>query len=139
MLEKIDGLPGCLFVTAPDVVGDAQATDDLWEVWSHVIHMTSLPAAYVAQDGCTKIPDNADVLFIGGTTEFKMSDSAAELVRDFDGWTHMGRVNSWRRLEYAMSLGIDSVDGTSFSMFTDRWLPKFSEMASSPSQGGLFE
>ena len=30
MLDRISGLPGCLFVVAPDVVGDWRATAELW-------------------------------------------------------------------------------------------------------------
>ena len=143
MLERIAGLSGCLFVTAPDVVGDNVATDQLWKIWSHVIHQTGLPAAYVAQDGARfdRVPwTGIDALFVGGTTDWKMGDDARWIVdeaKQRELWVHMGRVNSWQRLKYAMSIGVDSIDGTSLSRFTDRWLPIFSEMASAPRQGRL--
>jgi hypothetical protein len=140
MLDTIQGLPGCLFVTAPDVVGDAAATDRLYPKWADQIAARCLPVGYVAQDGCKNFPMTAAALFIGGTTEFKLSVEAANLARDAKWrgkWVHMGRVNTWRRLEYAKSIGVDSVDGTSLSMYTDTWLPRFSEMASAPTQGAL--
>ncbi len=36
---------------------------------------------------------------------------------------HMGRVNSARRLRYAHSLGVDSVDGSSWARWRDALLP----------------
>lgn len=35
----------------------------------------------------------------------------------------MGRVNSRRRWDYAREIGCDSVDGSSYSKWRDRWLP----------------
>ena len=49
----------------------------------------------------------------------------------------MGRVNSHQRLRYARAIGCDSVDGTSFSWFRDRWLGAFLEHAAQPPQGML--
>ena len=37
-------------------------------------------------------------------------------------WVHMGRVNSLRRLAYAASIGCDSVDGTQWVRFRDKYL-----------------
>src|SRR5262245_4586937 len=34
MLDKLEGQPGCRWVTVPDVVGDAQATLDLFDTWA---------------------------------------------------------------------------------------------------------
>jgi hypothetical protein len=51
----------------------------------------------------------------GGLAEWKVSPAAAACVQEarrYGKWTHMGRVNSWRRLELAASWGLDSVDGT---------------------------
>lgn len=74
-------------------------------------------AAFVAQDGIgdTVIPLSAfDVLFIGGSTEFKLSNRARRLTikaHNRGKWVHMDRVTSKRRFD-ALSWGVDSVDGT---------------------------
>jgi hypothetical protein len=140
MLDAIWGLPGCLFVTAPDVVGDADRTLELFEDWWDELNATLLPLAFVAQDGLT--PDRVpwaqlDSLFIGGTDTFKMGETARELVRQARvrrKWTHMGRVNGHQRMRYAKALGCDSVDGTSFSWFRDTYLPEYLAHAQSPPQ-----
>lgn len=140
MLDKLEGVPGCLFVTCPDVVGDADATFTLYLKWSRQILGRKLPLGYVAQDGATidTLPWNGiSALFVGGSTEFKLSDDARLLVKEAQQrglWVHMGRVNTWRRIEYANAIGCDSVDGTSLSMFTDTYLARFSEFADAPRQ-----
>jgi hypothetical protein len=121
MLDAIAGIPGCLFVTAPDVVGDHDATlKRFWE-WAPEIRLRGLPIAFVAQDGVTpeQIPD-CDAVFIGGTDAFKLSPTAALVAseaRRRGAWLHMGRVNSHRRMRYAHQLGCDSIDGTCWA----RW------------------
>lgn len=130
MLDRLKGLPGCLFVACPDVVGDWQSTAWLWASHSSGIIRRGLPAALVAQDGLTAdfVPWwQIDALFIGGTTEWKMGEEAAELVDEAKArgkWVHMGRVNGFRRLQYAASIGCDSVDGSSWARWRDTWLPQ---------------
>lgn len=108
----------CLFATAPDVVGDAVATLERSAHWLDIIRELGLPAALVAQDGLEdlEIPwDTFDVLFLGGSTEWKLSEAARELTREAKRrgkWVHMGRVNSWKRIAIAREFGVDSVDGT---------------------------
>jgi hypothetical protein len=98
MLTAIHGLPGGLFVTVPDVVGDAQATLDLFDVWAERVRGTGLPVALVAQNGLTifNAPwDRFDALFIGGTTEWKLSVDAhylATYAKRTGKFLHMGRV-----------------------------------------------
>lgn len=143
MLDALEGTPGCLFVVAPDVVGDAEATFTLYLKWAGEILGRNLPLGFVGQDGATvaDVPWNGiSALFVGGSTEWKLGDAAAVLVKeakDRGKWVHMGRVNSWRRLEYAKSLGVDSVDGTQLSWFTDTFLEQWSEYAKAPAQLGL--
>ena len=108
----------CLFAVAPDVVGDAAATLARSPRYLRVIRQLGLPAAFVAQDGLENhtVPwGSSDALFIGGSTEWKLSDHAANLAAEASRrglWVHMGRVNSWRRLEIAQRFGCDSADGT---------------------------
>lgn len=108
----------CMFVTAPDVVGDAWRTLSRSVPFLPRIRQLGYPAAFVSQDGIedTEIPwDAFDALFIGGSDDHKLGPVAVELVnvaRSHGKWVHMGRVNSRKRFEYARDLGCDSVDGT---------------------------
>ncbi len=131
LLDRVRPLPGRLFTVAPDVVADSEATLALWRHWQPIIDP---PVAFVAQDGCTDIPDDADALFVGGTTEWKLSPAARALVNGFDGWTQRGRVNSVRRLKVAMSWGADSVDGSGMARFPDAMLPRMIRTADAPTQ-----
>jgi len=127
MLERLRSYPGCRFVAVPDVVGDAAATDALWWEWSGEV-AKHLPAAYVSQDGATVIPRYASALFIGGTTEWKLSDASRSLVQEAHRrhlWIHMGRVNSHQRLRTAQSWGCHSIDGSSLTWWTDTYLDAF--------------
>ena len=129
MLQRLRGAPGCLFATAPDVVGDARATLDLFAVWAGVIRWYGFPVALVAQDGLERevVPwHQIDALFIGGSTAWKLGAAAAALITEAKGrgkWVHLGRCNTRRRMVYAGSLGVDSIDGTAFSRFGDTHLP----------------
>lgn len=106
----------CLFVTVPDVVADANATERRWLEYAPAMRAVGLPMAYVAQDGMESLPCVAyDSLFIGGSTEWKLGPTARRLITEAkaDGkWIHMGRVNSIIRMWYAFKIGVDSVDGT---------------------------
>lgn len=128
MLERIKGHRP-LFVTAPDVVGDAPATLDMFGQWEPIIHAYGLPVAYVLQDGQEQLDmpwSRIDALFIGGSTEYKLGDKVRWLIREAKWrgkWVHMGRVNSNQRLSYARDIGCDSADGTGYSRFPDANLP----------------
>lgn len=105
----------CLFIVTPDVVADSKETEKKWVQYSPLIKDMGYKAGFVAQDGCLSIPDDADALFIGGSTHFKLSTAAMNLVHcsiQKGLWIHMGRVNSKRRFHYAESIGCHSVDGT---------------------------
>lgn len=130
MLAAIWGLKGCRFVTAPDVVGDWRQTRARFEEWYDELNACLQPIAYVAQDGqpINDVPwQRIDALFIGGTTAYKLSGEAERLGRHAKTsaglWLHMGRVNSRKRFDYARAIGCDSVDGTSYSRWRNRWLP----------------
>lgn len=130
-LEKHAGhAAACLFATAPDVVGDHAATLERSRPVLPLIRERGYPAAFVAQDGATVdgVPwGEFDVLFIGGTTEFKLGAVARELAHhaaDRGMPVHMGRVNSHRRFRYAASLGCMSADGTFLAFGADATLPR---------------
>jgi hypothetical protein len=107
----------CLFVTAPDVVGDWATTLALASGALGPIRALGYKAALVAQDGLTpdRVPwDDLDAVFTGGSTKWKLSEDACAIVmeaRRRGKWCHMGRVNSQRRYDLARVAGYHSVDG----------------------------
>lgn len=111
----------CLFVAAPDVVGNARRTLEAFRHWSS--ELDRWPIALVAQDGI----DDLDIpwpqlaaIFIGGSTEFKLSQSAADVIRaaQLTGkHTHVGRINTVERWHAFESLGVDTCDGSGVSRF----------------------
>jgi len=120
----------CAFATAPDVVGDAAATLERSLSWLPKIRALGYPAAFVAQDGLEHHPipwDQLDVLFIGGTTQWKLGAAVRRIVGEAKRrgkHVHMGRVNSLRRHRYAQAIGCDSVDGTYLTFGPDVNAPK---------------
>lgn len=127
------------FAVAPDVPFDAAVTLAESTPWLEKIRALGIPAAYAAQNGSENglIPwddlfvasklDRSDVLFLGGSTEWKLGPAARSLTaeaRTRGLRVHMGRVNSLRRLRYARSIGCHSADGTYLAFGPDVNLPK---------------
>lgn len=129
LAERAEFAPRCRFVVAPDVVADAAATLALSAPMLPRIRALGFPVALVAQDGLEDlvVPWGAfDCLFIGGSTEWKLGPTARALTAEAKRrgvWVHMGRVNSRQRLQYAMAIGCDSVDGTYLAFGPHRNLP----------------
>lgn len=111
----------CLFVAAPDVVGDASATLVSFHRMAHRIRAKGWPVALVLQDGMENLSipwDKLDWVFVGGSTEWKLGPGAQRLVAEAKArgkMAHMGRVNSLRRLRYATMIGCDTADGTALA------------------------
>ena len=130
-----------LWITVPDVVGDAKRTNELWEIWKPLLDVPfqceKLPLAYVGQDGSEDliIPwDEFECLFIGGTTEWKLSRSVLSIINEakVNGKiVHMGRVNSEKRLRHAYMSGCDSVDGSGYSKYSKNELYNATEYVNS--------
>ena len=118
MLAWAESLPKSgLFLTVPDVLADSLNTLREWHRYSTDFRRIGLPLAFVAQDGCgADIPwAEFEVLFLGGSTAWKESSAArkiAEQAISLNKHVHMGRVNSFRRLQIAKQWGCSSVDGT---------------------------
>lgn len=135
----------CWFATAPDVVGDAAATLARSAPFLPLIREMGYPAALVAQDGLEDLAvpwDEFDVLFIGGTTEWKLGPAAAGLIReakDRGKRVHMGRVNSARRYRLALERGCDSVDGTFLTYGPSVLLPELLGWLRMVDQPALFD
>lgn len=109
-----------LFVTLPDIVGDAQRTAELFEhFWART---QELPRALVLQDGIerVKIPwDQITTVFVGGSDHFKFSKealNAARTAKMLGKWVHVGRVNTAKRVENWTRLA-DSIDGSGISRY----------------------
>jgi len=112
----------CIFVCAPDIVGSAVRTLELFDHWKD--RLTDWPIALVIQDGQQdhRIPwAEVDAVFIGGSTEFKLSQHVHQIVKTaklFGKWVHAGRVNTPGRYEYFEKMGVDSIDGTGLSRYS---------------------
>jgi hypothetical protein len=125
MLAKNAGIPGCMWVSCPDVVADAPATLARFVEWYPVLAGYGYKIAFVAQDGLMSedTPWNLiDCLFIGGSTGFKLGYEARQLAREAKErglLVHVGRVNSRQRIIYSKAIGADSIDGRTFSSFGD--------------------
>jgi hypothetical protein len=103
-----------LWVAVPDKVGDSRETLRLWDKYVEFAWCFGWPLAFVAQDGHMPgdIPTEAEVIFIGGTTEWKRC-MAGVFCKAFSR-VHVGRVNTYRWLRYFCDLGAESCDGTGF-------------------------
>ena len=117
-----------MWAVVPDVVEDHDATLERWGEWAPVVRDLGHRPAFVLQNGCTpsSVPADADVVFIGGDTDWKLGKTARSIVDELRSrcWVHMGRVNSLQRLRYADAIGCDSVDGTYLAFGPDQNLPR---------------
>ncbi len=75
MLDRLHAegkLGGCLFITCPDVVGDATATRALFDIWEPQVRIYRKPVAFVLQNGQDRgtVPwDRCGAVFVGGVPE----------------------------------------------------------------------
>lgn len=128
--RNADKAKTCLFATAPDVVGDHEATLKRSLPWLPAIRELGYPAAFVVQNGATvdNVPfDSCDVVFLGGDDAFKLGPIAADIAlvaRRKGKRVHMGRVNSYKRLRHAAAIGCDTADGTFLAFGPDVNTPR---------------
>ncbi len=131
----------CLFVAAPDVVGDAQSTLELFPPMAARLRAAGWPVALVGQDGMENlnVPWHlTDWLFIGGSTGWKLGAGAAALIRQAQAAgkrVHVGRVNSARRFGLFAGLDCDTADGTFLAFGPDKNLPAVRAWSTAPVQG----
>lgn len=113
----------CRWVAVPDVVGDARRTLEVFRYWRNRPELAGWPLAYVCQDGQENLPipwAHIDAIFIGGSTDWKMSQSAAACVKAAKAmgkWVHVGRINTAGRYEHFRDMGADSCDGTGLARY----------------------
>lgn len=133
----------CAFVVAPDVPFDAAGTLARSRPMLGQIREAGFPVAFAVQDGAEEpgmVPwGEFDVLFLAGSTEWKLGPHARRLTAEAKRrglWVHMGRVNSAQRLRYAADIGCDSADGTYLAFGPDinlgRLLGWLDDMAARP-------
>lgn len=114
----------CLFVTAPDVVGSARRTLELFRHYAPMLKDKGWKVALVTQDGQESLPipwHAISAVFVGGSTNWKLSDNAAHCIKAgkaMGKWVHVGRVNDPARFEHFKKLGADSIDGTGISRYS---------------------
>jgi hypothetical protein len=112
----------CLFVTAPDIVGSARRTLEVLERWKD--KLKGWPIALACQDGQESLPlpwDDIAAVFIGGSTNFKCGEGAAQIIRAaklLGKHVHVGRVNGPDRWDHFEKLGADTADGTGLARYT---------------------
>lgn len=131
-LKRDEGVPGCLFSAAPDVVGEARATLRLFAKWGDFIRRHGYPVALVIQNWLTvdQVPwGDVDAIFVGGDDRYKFSPDADAIVAEANRrglWTHNGRINSAKRWTYALHQGVKSVDGSGLAVQRRRILEALS-------------
>jgi hypothetical protein len=112
----------CIFVTAPDIVGSARRTLEIFERWKPKLN--GWKVALACQDGQEHLPipwDDLDAVFIGGSTAWKCSPHAEHIMRAakaLEKWVHVGRVNDPERFKLFEKIGADSCDGTGIARYT---------------------
>lgn len=115
---KLSGMKP-LWTLVPDVVADRDATLRNWERYAPVASLYGWPLAFAVQNGMTPadIPQEAAVIFIGGTTEWKWQ--TLPMWVKTGKRVHVGRVNEVERLLICERLGVESVDGTGWMRGTE--------------------
>lgn len=128
-----------MFVTVPDVPGDHDATADEWERWHPQLRerMPLMPLAFVAQDGCQAIPDEADWVFVGGSTAWKWGSENIERWASCGKPCHVGRVNGSRGLWRCHAAGVRSCDGTGWFRGDESQLQELRDYLAESSAGLL--
>ncbi len=112
----------CLFVAVPDIVGSAQRTIELFDLFAP--DLDGWPLALVCQDGQESLPipwSQIAAVFIGGSTNWKLSVHVEQIIKTaklFGKWVHAGRVNTPERWKWFEEQGVDSADGSGLARYT---------------------
>lgn len=100
-----------IWCLVPDVVADRDATLRSWKRYNGIVAQYGWQRAFAVQDGMEPqdVPASADVVFVGGTTDWKWS-RVGMWAKHFPR-VHVGRVRQTKLL-LCETLGVESVDGT---------------------------
>ena len=119
----------CDFIVLPDTVGDATLTFNQFYHWKKQLNLKSNKCGFVLQDGVSdnNFPswDDFGCLFIGGSTDFKMSSLAYQYAKkaiEKGKHVHVGRVNTVDRIVKWFN-NCHSIDGSGISKY-DHMLEK---------------
>ena len=133
----------CQFVLLPDVPFDMHRSLDYSASYIADVASMGFPVALALQNGAEDMtmpwPD-IDAVFLAGDTAWKLSPAAKQLsdqARGLGKWSHMGRVNTWRRLRYAAGIGCDSADGTCFTRGPDKNLERITRWQATDRRRGV--
>ena len=113
LLDSVAEMGGAaMWALVPDVVGDRDATLREWDQWSPRVAGYGWPLAFAVQDGMEPedVPNDASVVFVGGSTEWKWR-TLPQWCASFDR-VHVGRVNTNGKLWECHEAGAESCDGT---------------------------
>lgn len=118
-----------------------RVTVDKYRFYAWRIKALGYPVALVGQDGLESLPwpPEYDAFFVGGSTEWKMSDAADWCIakaKASGAWVHVGRVNSQRRIRHFQLVGVDSCDGTALAFAPNE---RMRELNTAIQQPPLFE
>lgn len=114
--------PTCLFFNAPDVIKDAAATLERFEIWEPILKGLGWPVAFTVQNGMQDyvIPwARINALFIGSSNDVKYSPYMAGVIQEAKKrrlWVHNGRVGGRLVIDHSLRMGCDSFDGSGFTM-----------------------
>jgi len=135
-LRKIEALPAERkpdWCVCPDMVGERTSLAyslewrDLLERYSPGLRWYLALQDYVHPDDVLHTLKLAhfDGIFIGGTTPWKLETAASwvKLGHEQGLPVHLARVNGPNRLQWAVDIGADSVDGTGWVHAGAKWLP----------------
>tara|TARA_R110000765_G_scaffold77819_3_gene152973 strand:+ start:271 stop:876 length:606 start_codon:yes stop_codon:yes gene_type:complete len=110
----------CVFAAVPDKIENHKETLAMWEDYNHLAD--GYKKAFVIQDGFDGWPDNADAIFLGGSTKFKDSYEAEQIVKEAlknNMHVHIGRVNTFYRFYHFHCMGAHTCDGSGVSIYND--------------------
>ena len=101
-----------MFVVVPDAPTNAEKTLKMWDTHAERVRNFGWKTAIAVQDGMlpNDVPQEADVVFVGGTTTWKWRTASA-WISAFEN-VHIGRVCSYEKLHRCREMGAKSVDGT---------------------------
>jgi hypothetical protein len=100
------------WVVCPDAVGDSRLSRQKWDEWYPILKSYRWPIAFAVQDGqlIEEVPKEADVIFVGGSTEWKRQ-TIERWCYEFPQ-VHIARINTYRWLWHCHKCGAQSIDGT---------------------------
>ena len=114
LLERAAKAHTPLWCVVPDVVADKDGTISKWREWLPILDilLPGVPRAFAVQDGMepSDVPQNADIVFVGGTFEWKWR--TVRLWTESFPRVHVARVNTERKLWEVDVAGAESCDGT---------------------------